>query len=267
MSNWPQTCNYCGAPLQGARCPRCSFERKPFGEVVLSGYVEGAGGAVVTPLVYEAIGTDTGSGTSITLSVMNLTVQAGTLLCCYVAAANDGTLAVFPSVTWGATPLAQTNPGGNSVILTDTFVLLVSATATANLTISLNDPALEAISIIVFRLIGATQFVQGAHQDNTGTGDDDTITTFTAGSNATPNLIAVYNSFDFGPTTDTGTWAAPATVQQGVSLVGNPIGGGAQGWISQASRAFPTGFISGTESSRQLAAPAAYWLVDGNLYK
>lgn len=44
MTQWAQTCNFCGAPLQGARCPRCKYERKPFGEVVFSGYSDGGGG-------------------------------------------------------------------------------------------------------------------------------------------------------------------------------------------------------------------------------
>lgn len=195
MSNFAQLCSACGAPLQGARCPRCRTERSEFGKLVTSGggSQDGGGGAATSGLVLVERGVG-GQAFGGGFTVPNVTAQAGDLLCCYIVAFSNGrdTLSLTPAATWGPNALADSG-FVDGYLETRTILsylstgLVTNANAgTQTITVTDADPFLDSLAIYCWTINGASAY--------RASGDDVKDLTPFAGPISAPITVPTANS-------------------------------------------------------------------------
>lgn len=245
---WPQTCNYCGAPLIGGRrCPRCSYQRPKTDEVKYSGF---AGGGASAP-GFSLLGTNSfwdNTQNTRQLTIPNLTIGAGSSI--YVTCGFNGTAGgtqsdIVEKITWGSTVVLRTDLNSmrrqeyddNTLTFSNQWILVRPGAGTNNLVIDLDqftnapisfaaaaieikpgpsagDPMDRPIPTDITSYVShcvATTFLQFYH----GPGDPYPYTTTSTPQTGTfgtsPDLGIVCNVTS-GPTADpAGTWSSNVT--------------------------------------------------------
>lgn len=212
MANrWPDTCNFCGAPLMSGRCPRCGYQRKKEGQSVYTAQVGGFPGG--PGIQYVPLGTIWAAGT--TVSIANVTMPARGLLCVYTVSVNDSSVGSFATVTWGAQALDERQGGGVDLWRAGLKATLVDP-GTRTITMIHNDPAITSVGMIVFGLTGASAYLSATEVNSGGT--PVTTIAYTKSSNVQAGRITTASFLIDSESAAVATLTGTGTVRQTLSL-------------------------------------------------
>lgn len=225
MTQWPQTCLYCGAPTQSGACPRCRYrERKPAPVVFTAPAPFPEDNAPPDLNVYFPLGTNQGRNTN-QVTIPGVTLSQGSTL---IVGAMDTNSVLDPPVTitctWnGAVPQRVLHFPGNFGPRAVLFERNNVTAGTDDVTVTwTGDPVIGQLNVF------ATELKLGPAPDNaTGVsdGNDDHPTGDIAGTPSQPFEIFVGALATFGTQADLDT-ATPenclvgqAQTQSGSSII------------------------------------------------
>lgn len=243
---WPQTCNFCGAPLFSGRCPRCGYERQKEGESIFSGFSEGGGGAVGTIISPAGAGTSPGS----TVTIPNITIPANAVLVVFAGITGDGPITAS-TVTWNGISLASTinHSSFDGNLYANCFFRPPGPGGTGDIVATNTDPSLDVNFALADILSGPISYRQSWFAQSPVPQSSGSISIGVDPTDSEYHMIWVK-----GAATDPGAW--DDGVISGSTLA---IGGSfANGWLSSAFAIYQS---HTTVVAIKSIAPAAAWYI------
>lgn len=249
MSRSMILCNYCAAPLQHGRCPRCNYRRQKEGQAVFNGFIEaGGGGTAPTTII-----TPVGGGTSFlsTVTISGVAVPAGAMLVVFAGITGDGSEATPSTVTFGGVPLAATQDHFNfdSTLYADCFFRPPTGSPASGTVVATNtDPALDVNFALVDLLFGPASYRQSWFNQSPAPQSSGSISIAVDPTDSEYSVIWVRDA-----ATDPGSWTG--VTPGGGLAIGGTFG---KGWLSSAFRIYAT---HSTEVATKAISPAAAWSI------